>query len=257
MPKKSKRSKGSQSKPLQKKYNTRFCSLLWPPINKRGYPFSKDQLVYEYAKKYVQGNNRYGVGPELGVVVDPAYGSKMLVLFFGETEAEVISKTNVRACPFGKLFPDTRAKGGGAEYTFIKAVKGGGLISRQFTSDEEPKKSNADNEKSNADSNTDNEKSNADNEKSDTDNEKSNADSNADNDKSNADNEKSNAVNEKSNDSQEVGGGSSDEEPNVNIRSPYLTNLADVLRAHGVDATKGVHSAFITKVAQIYHGYGK
>ena len=32
---------------------------------RRGYPFSKGQLIYEYTKKYVQDSNRYGVGPEL------------------------------------------------------------------------------------------------------------------------------------------------------------------------------------------------
>ena len=131
--KSNKNKKNKQQKPLQKRFSTRFLSVLWPPINKRGYPFSKRQLVFEYDKKYVKGNNRYGVGPELGAVVDPDYGTKMLVLFCGEKEPEVISKSNVRACPFGPLFPNAEAQGGGMVYQFVKILKGGGMVSRHPT----------------------------------------------------------------------------------------------------------------------------
>ena len=44
----------------------------------------------------------------------------MLVLFFGETEPEVINKGNVQACPFGVLFPDTKAQGGGMECIHVR-----------------------------------------------------------------------------------------------------------------------------------------
>ena len=40
-------------------------------------------------------------------------------------------------------------------------------------------------------------------------------------------------------------------------RSPYLKNLADVLEEHGIDAKTESHmSAFVAKVAQLYHSNG-
>ena len=55
--------------------------------------------------------NPHGVGEELGVVVDPGYGTRMLLRFFGCSYPEEISKSNVRPCRFGKYHPDAKAIG--------------------------------------------------------------------------------------------------------------------------------------------------
>ena len=240
--KKSNKQKSNKQKPLQKRYSTRFLSVLWPPINKRGYPFSKRQLVYEYDKKYVKGNNRYGVGPELGAVVDPDYGTKMLVLFCGEKEPEVISKSNVRACPFGPLFPNADAQGGGMVYKFVKTLKGGGMVSRhptvqdKSTTDDVPdskEKAAAVQDKSTTDDVPDSKKKAA-----------------AVQDKSTTDEDVADPDGEETSDADEE----NVQEPKT---SPYLVNLADVLKEHGINAKKQSSlSSFIAKIAQVYHSYG-
>ena len=259
--KKSNKQKSNKQKPLQKRYSTRFLSVLWPPINKRGYPFSKRQLVYEYDKKYVKGNNRYGVGPELGAVVDPDYGTKMLVLFCGEKEPEVISKSNVRACPFGPLFPNADAQGGGMVYKFVKTLKGGGMVSRhptvqdKSTTDDVPdskEKAAAVQDKSTTDDVPDSKK------KAAAVQDKSTTDDVPDSKK------KAAAVQDKSTTDEDVADPDGEEtsdadEENVQEpkTSPYLVNLADVLKEHGINAKKQSSlSSFIAKIAQVYHSYG-
>ena len=122
---------------LQRKVDTRFLSRLWPPLKKRGHLYQREEIVFEYSKKYVSPTNQFGVGDELGTVVDPEYGSKLLVRFFGEDHDEEMGKNDVAPASFGKLFPDSCASGGGIKWRFQRMCAGGGLVTKEMNSNDE------------------------------------------------------------------------------------------------------------------------